>query len=140
MVNDLMLSILTQINQVPNTYLWIGDLLTIIIWLIYWVSLCTYVITLRAFNCILEQIKYFFIFQSSYCHMAPHMCHSGRVRTTHPKPVEYFHPGYYYKENFILHVLFLGIICFLTNYNHSIFIQVIISKKSGGATFVRTTT
>jgi len=25
--------------------------------------------------------------------MAPQMSHSGRVRTTHPKPCEYFHPG-----------------------------------------------
>ena len=25
--------------------------------------------------------------------MAPQMSHSGRVRTTHPQPCEYFHPG-----------------------------------------------
>ena len=33
------------------------------------------------------------MFQSSFCHMAPQMSHSGRVRTTHPQPCEYFHPG-----------------------------------------------
>ncbi len=47
-----------------------------------------------------------------------------------------FSSRFSFQRNFIQHVLFLGIICFLTNYNRSIFFQVNISKKFFSTFFI----